>query len=261
MVEDLWILKNGVLELDQSILTSGIGMGNTLNVPVFSVLVKTEDTYVLVDTGLNTSGIDDPFGIWGERARKLKPILEKEDDVKNRIQELGISPSEISHIITTHMHWDHTGGNKHFKHAEVVVQKAEYRFAFYPDKHLSGSYMKNHYDFGEKQKYRLIEGDYQFDSGIDILFTPGHTPGHQSILITRDDGKKFIISGDAIYTKENIEKLIPPGNCWDMPQALLSMQKLISISKQTDAVIIPSHDPDPNFYSEVNEKIEKYSKI
>lgn len=254
MVQEIWILRNGALDLDKSVLVSGTGYGTVLRVPVFSVLLKTDEGYILIDTGLNPSGIDNPEETWGARAKLLKPILNRADDIRYRLSEVGVKAEEVTHIITTHMHWDHTGGNQYFKHATAVVQKAEYRFAYHPDAHLSGSYMKNHYDFGDEQKYQLVEGDCQFCPGVDLLFTPGHTPGHQSVLVTMNNGARYIIPGDAIYTYENIERRMPPGNCWSGPEGMLSLQKLITIAGLTGAEIIPSHDPNPDFYAKV-EKI------
>jgi N-acyl homoserine lactone hydrolase len=255
MVKRIWLLKSGALDLDKSILVNGTGYGNRMRVSVFSTLLKMEEGYILVDTGQNPCGIDDPERTWGPRAKLLVPVINKEDDIRNRLAEIGVRPEEVTHIITTHMHWDHTGGNQFFKHATVVVQKAEYRFAHYPDSYLSGSYMKNHFDFD--QKYQLIEGDYQLCPGIELLFTPGHTQGHQSVLITMEDGGKVIISGDAIYTYENIERRLPPGNCWNGAEAMMSLQRLITIAKLTDAVIIPSHDPEPRFFEKVENFLER----
>jgi N-acyl homoserine lactone hydrolase len=113
--------------------------------------------------------------------------------------------------------------------------------------------MKNHYDFD--LNYQLIEGDLELFPGIDLLFTPGHSPGHQSILITLEDGRKLIISGDAINTRENLKRQLPSGRCWDEQKAIFSLQKLETISRLTNAVIIPSHDPAPTFYDNIKEML------
>lgn len=255
MVKRIWLLKNGALDLDKSILVAGTGYGNCLRVSVYSTLLEMDQGYILIDTGLNPCGLTDPEGTWGDRAKLLIPVIESADDIRNRLAEVGVKPEEVTHIITTHMHWDHTGGNQFFKNATVVVQKAEYRFAHYPDHYLSASYMKNHFDF--EQKYQLVEGDFHFCSGIDLLFTPGHTQGHQSVLITMDDGRKYIIAGDAIYTYENIERRLPSGNCWNGAEAMMSLQKLMTIAQLTNAEIIPSHNPDPDFFERMKERLER----
>lgn len=251
MVKKLWLLKNGTFNIDKSILISGRGMGKVLRIGVYSVLIETHKGYVLVDTGLNRKGIENPEDTWGKLAKVIAPQFEAEDDILKNLYDLNVKPEQITHVINTHMHFDHTGGHQLFKHATFVVQKAEYRFAMNPDSHLSASYMKNHYDMN--LNYELVEGDREWLHGIDLLFTPGHSPGHQSILITLEDGRKFIIAGDAINTLENMERKLPSGQCWDEQTAILSLHKIMTIGRLTGAVIIPSHEPNSKFYDQIKE--------
>ncbi len=253
MVEKIWILKNGTLDLDESILVAGRGFGNKLTVPSYSVLVKTEAEYALVDTGLNPQGILYPDSVWGARAKTVRPTLTEEDSIQNRLSELGISCEEIKKIFITHLHWDHTGGLQFFKNARVIVQKAEHRYAYEPDSHIGGSYMRNHFDFC--QSYELVEGDCAYESGIDLLFTPGHTPGHQSVLLSCENGTKWIVGGDAVYCNRNIGERLPPGNCWDSAQALLSLDKLVTIARLTGASILPGHDADLSLLDQWNRRL------
>lgn len=249
MVEKIWLIPTGGLYLDRSILLVGKGFGIKQEVPVFAVLAKTENEYILIDTGLNPNGLVDPEETWGERAKELLPILTEEDNIVRRLNELDVNVSDISYVVNTHMHWDHTGGNQFFDDATFVVQKAEYRFAMYPDTYLSGSYMSNHYN--NNAKYHLIEGDYTLCEGVDLLFTPGHTSGHQSVLLTMKNGRRVIIPGDAVYTKENIELMRPSGNNWSINTAALSLNKLVTLSRLIGAEVIPSHDPERGVMKEI----------
>lgn len=246
MVKNIWILKNGTFNIDKSILISGRGMGKKLRIGAHSVLIKTSEGYVLIDTGLKPKGIENPFNTWGALSNVINPQMEEGEDIISALANLDVKPDQITHVVNTHMHFDHTGGNYLFKHAVFVVQKSEYRFAMNPDSHWAASYMKNHYDFDAR--YQLVEGDLELFPGIDLLFTPGHSPGHQSILVTQENGSKFIIAGDAINMVENIERQLPSGLCWDEQKAIFSLQKLTTISRLTNATIIPSHEPDSKFY-------------
>lgn len=258
MVKDLWILKAGKMKLDNSVLQLGTGYGITQTIPIYATLLDTSEGYILIDTGMNTDGIDNPDETWGERAKQLIPCLTKEDDIGSRLRELGVNPSDIRFVINTHMHWDHTGGNRLFPDAVFVIQKAEYRFAFSPDTAIGKSYMKNHYL--ENANYNLIEGDCDLCEGVRLLQTPGHTPGHQSVLITLENGKKAIIAGDAVYTWDNIEKMIPPGNLYSYDMAVLSLNKLKTIREITGAAMIPSHDPGEDFYDRLNDILDGLKK-
>lgn len=250
MVKNLLVINNGQLDIDQSLLVSGKGAGKILRVPVYSVLLETEKGYVLIDTGLNPDGLGDPEKTWGERVKTIPPIMYPEDDIRRGLERINVNTNEVKYVINTHLHWDHTGGNRFFKNAVFFVQKSEYRFAMYPDHHLRLSYMKNHFDVDVN--YQLIEGDYELLPGVMIIHTPGHTPGHQSILITLNDSRKFIVGGDAVYTWENFDHVIPPGNCWSSYESILSLHRIITIQRLTGAFLLPSHDS--NFW-------EKYNKF
>ena len=253
MIEKIWFLQNGTLNLDQSVLVSGKGAGNRLTVPVYSVLAKQASGYLLIDTGLHPGGITDPEGTWGARARTVLPTIAREDGIAQRLAQIGVGCEEVKNVVITHLHWDHTGGLSYFKHAKIIVQKAEHRFAYEPDRNLAGSYMRNHFDLD--LDYDIVEGDTPLCEGVELLFTPGHTPGHQSVLLTLKSGKRCIIPGDAIYSYQNIDALLPPGNCWSISDSLLSLHKLITVARLTDAKIYPSHDPDLSMVSRANHEM------
>ena len=240
-VKRLYLIPNGFLMLNQSILTSGIGYSEEIKIPVYSVLLDTDDGLFLVDTGLNPDGLLKPELAWGERAKIVKPIMKEQDDIRVGLGVLGYSIADIQAVINTHLHWDHTGGNRFFSHCPIYVQKAEFRFALYPDHHHMKAYMENH--FKHPLNYSLVEGDLSLVDGITILFTPGHTPGHQSVLIELPESGLFILSGDAIYCYENLDGPIPQGNCWDIYQSLQSINKVKMLYDKFKCTILHGHEP------------------
>ncbi len=242
MISKAYFLDCGICHLDKSVLIGPSGAGIVVKVPVFSMLLESDSGWTLIDTGLNPTGVTDPDKAWGPRAKTVKPTMKPENDINYRIKELGLKNDDIKRIILTHMHWDHTGGNRFFPNAIFYVQRAEYRFAYYPDKIISGSYMRDHFDCGSK--YELIEGDTEIIPGVYVFQSPGHTPGHQSVLIKMKSGKKLLITGDAVYTQQNVDLMLPPGNNWDPNYSIFSLNKIKTIQEQTGAILIPAHDPD-----------------
>lgn len=238
----LYLLPCGELELDKSIITYRVDMGKMVRIPVIAALIETDEGWILFDTGLNPLGLEEPVATWGERASKVVYSFNAEDDIRNRLKDLGLTPNDIKIVVNSHLHWDHTGGNQFFKKSTFIVQKAEYRFAFYPDTFASGAYLKNHFD--HPLKYELIEGDSVLVPGVSLVVTQGHTPGSQSMIVDLPKFGTVILTADAIYTKENIEKNIPAGNCWNPEQAMMSMARLINISKRENAKLFITHDPD-----------------
>ena len=242
MNEKAYFLDAGLLNLDKSIFTSGRGFGVILEATVYMTLLKHGPDWILIDTGLNPVGITDPERAWGPRAKVVRPVLQENNDIRVHLEQLGLSLGDIKYVINTHLHWDHTGGNKFFKQSTFFVQRAEYRYAYWPSRFFQPPYMKDHFDCGVN--YELVEGDIELFPGVFLFQTPGHTPGHQSVLVKLASGKHILIAGDAVYTKENLTEIIPPGNCWNQEAAISSINKIKLIQSLTDAVVIPGHDPD-----------------
>ncbi len=170
----------------------------------------------------------------------INPELTEADDLRCRLKEFGLKITDIKKVVLTHLHWDHTGSLRFFTHCPIVVQKAEYRFAFHPDSFVASQYMPNH--FPSSLHYDLVEGDQMILPGISVVQTPGHTPGHQSIIVTLASGASFIFPGDTIGLEENLTLKIPASNHWDSQKAMESIYRLENLSMLLGAEIIPSHD-------------------
>jgi N-acyl homoserine lactone hydrolase len=138
--------------------------------PVFAWLV---DGRVLVDTGMidSTPELDEEWGI------ALRPW-----------PELGA----VEAIVNTHLHFDHCGGNRRFAGVPIYVQRAELAAVEEPD------YLVDWVRF-EGADYRELDGDAVLFDGISVLFTPGHSPGHQCVVVETDEGP-VVLGGDVTYS-------------------------------------------------------------
>jgi N-acyl homoserine lactone hydrolase len=239
-VEKIFILPGGFLDIDRSIFLSNVDMGQVIKAPVYSVLLMDTEGPILIDLGLNPDGVKEPERAWGPRAKLIKPQINEEDDVRLRLKEVGLSVSDIKMVILTHMHWDHTGALRFFPHCPIVVQREEHRFAFNPDPFISAPYMPNH--FHHPVNYRLFDGDGFVAPGVSVIKTPGHTPGHQSVLINLVDGRYFLFPGDAMPLMENLERKWPLSNVFSAKQCVESLYRLEHLAQVLKAKIIPSHD-------------------
>ncbi|HXC75942.1 MAG TPA: N-acyl homoserine lactonase family protein [Candidatus Acidoferrum sp.] len=126
--------------------------------------------------------------------------LVKEWKVVNRhaaeaLAEHDLSPADVRIVINTHLHFDHCGQNAVFKHAPFYVQRSELERA-----RRAKSVPSEWFDFAGA-RFELLDGDAEVADGVRVLATPGHTVGHQSVLVDTPDGGAVMI-GDAAYTTE-----------------------------------------------------------
>jgi N-acyl homoserine lactone hydrolase len=158
--------------------------------PIHGYAIKHPRGVVLVDTGFgNVDGFP-----W---AREYKIQTRAMDAV---LAEQDLSLADVTHVLVTHLDHDHAGQNFLFKDATFVVQGAELDYARANARAIGE---EPSWDFPQA-RFEPIAGDAEVLSGLTCLFTPGHTPGHQSILVHDDEARQVIV-GDASYTVEFYE--------------------------------------------------------
>jgi len=219
------VLTDGSIALDKSLLVFGKYFGTKYDAVLNSLFIRSGNDRILVDTG------------GGELGQAFIQVTRPNGrNLINELQAIGVSPTDITMVINTHLHWDHSGYNSAFKNAKFFVNKEELRYAYSPDKFMKNMYARSTFDFG--LEFEPVSGEYKVVEGVTIIPTPGHTVGHQSVLIETEKSK-FIFCGDCAPLKENIERRNIPGITTNAIQALESIDRLRSIK---GAVFIPGHE-------------------
>ena len=191
--------------------------------PVFTFLIRHPDGCVLVDTGVG----EGHEGIETLYSPQVRPLA---DELKAR----DISPADITAIINTHLHFDHCGENRQFPNTPMYVQRAEHDAAQEPLYSIP-----EWIDF-EGADYHLLDGETKVAPGITALPTPGHTPGHQSVVIDSEEGRA-IIAGHAAYNADEWNGVAASiADEWDDAQYKTSLESLRRL--RPDRVYF-SHDP------------------
>ncbi len=150
--------------------------------PVHGFVVTHPGGAVLVDTGVG--GPDEVLTDWRVVNRSAADAL----------ASLGMSPADIGLVINTHLHFDHCGQNAVFRHAPHYVQRAELARA-----RLESPELCDWFGFMDAQ-FELLDGDAEIVPGLRVIATPGHTAGHQSVVVQGDGGTPDVLIGDAAYT-------------------------------------------------------------
>jgi N-acyl homoserine lactone hydrolase len=112
--------------------------------------------------------------------------------------DAGAIPRDAVCVINTHLHFDHCGGNRLFAGTPIYVQRLERQTAREED------YTIPEWVEFEGAAYVELEGEAEVLPDIRVVPTPGHSPGHQSVLVTTDDGL-VVIAGDVAYTWEEFD--------------------------------------------------------
>ena len=221
-----------------------------IQVPTFSVLVKHSALgYLLYDTG---SCPGDELDRLPEYPRKHFPLFAKRDEfLDKRLESLGLKPGDISTVIVSHMHWDHSGGLAFFSNTEagkrIYVHKDDFGYGLLvthqsPEVFAGGGYFKQNFEF-EGLNFNLVEEDETLAEGIEIVTLEGHTPGILGLVLHLKSGV-YIFPSDAVYTARNYgPPEAVPGIINDTLGFRRSIAKLRKLQKKYNASIIFPHDP------------------
>jgi N-acyl homoserine lactone hydrolase len=152
-----------------------------LSWPVHGFVVRFPGGAVLVDTGA------------GGPQRWLDDWRVVNRSVADALDELDMTPGDIGLVINTHLHFDHCGQNAVFKHAAFYVQRGELDRA-----RVESPKLTDWFDF-MNARFELLDGDAEVLPGLRVIATPGHTVGHQSVLVDSADGQSDVLVGDAAY--------------------------------------------------------------
>jgi glyoxylase-like metal-dependent hydrolase (beta-lactamase superfamily II) len=212
-------------------------------VPVPSYLIVHPKGKVLFDSGLNVLTQTDPAAYMGGEAglRYSRFHFHAGEEIAARLEAMGVAPDEITHLVNSHLHYDHSGGNAQLPNADVVVQGREWRHAkALPDDDLG--YRRNDFDTG--QRVKLVEGEHDIfgDGTVVCIPTYGHTPGHQSLRV-RADGGEFVLCGDACYLRRSLEAMHLPGVVSDR-EAMLAVFRMFREMQGRGFRIMYGHDAD-----------------
>lgn len=191
-------------------------------------LVKHGDDYLLWDTGHAMTA----------------PNVAPKVSIVDQLAKLDLKPEQIKYVGISHYHADHTGQVDSFPKATLLIGAREWDAITAP-KPAQGVNFKPFETWikGEgKLEPLALDKDVFGDGSVIVLRTPGHTPGHQSLLVKLPQTGAVLITGDAVHFRENYESGGVPAFNYDRAQTVASLERLKKIAANTKATVIIQHD-------------------
>ncbi|SFR98277.1 N-acyl homoserine lactonase family protein [Yoonia litorea] len=201
----------------------------------FMWLLRCEDDVILVDTGY-----DSAEAVRRDRPIRLNPV--------EALAPFGLSPTDITKVIVTHLHYDHAGGLHLFPNATLHLQAAEMAFATGPcmcHDTLRMPYSADHVCEAIKRLYAgkvaFYDGDAEVAEGVTVHAIGGHSRGLQCVRVLTSAGW-LVLASDAAHFYENFEKRKPFPIVVDVEAMLKGFETLYRLTSSPE-LIIPGHDP------------------
>jgi len=232
-IERLYVLDCGINQAkDQARWSPGVNEGKPIEFSDNCYLIRHAKGVLLWDTGIPDAvagmaeGMVVANGAITQRRTKT---------LAAQLTEIGVKPADVTYLAISHTHGDHVGNVALFPASTVLIQGAEYEWA------MTQTIKPG---FAATQKFDKLTGDRDVfgDGSVTILSTPGHTPGHQSLLVKLPKTGAIILSGDAVHFKDNWDHKRVPSMNTSREQSVASMQRIATLMEERKAQLWINHD-------------------
>jgi N-acyl homoserine lactone hydrolase len=230
---DCGTLKSGNPDV---LLARGV---TTTDMSVTAYLVVHPRGTLLWDTGVIPDDLIQPGGTTEARATVHKTL-------RSQMAEVGYKPSDITYLALSHNHYDHSANANAFAGSTWLVQKAE-RAAMFPDiPPQNPNNASARFNALKNSKTELLDGDYDVfnDGTVVIVATPGHTPGHQSLLVNLRKTGPIVLSGDLYHypAERTLKDFTPFAALGNAEKEIASKAKMEALLKEKKATLWIQHD-------------------
>ena len=226
----VWLFDGGSFDVPAGLMEAG-GGERRLRIPTVWAAVSHPQGLGMIDSGptapASSGSVCQPFSM------------------EAALATMGAGPGKVRWLINTHLHVDHVGANRRLPNATVLVQESELTYARAP----TDACMVAEYDSGLLRPGRsvdeLLDGDLDLfgDGSVVILASPGHSPGHQSVLLRLHSGNHMLIAGDAVWTERCRSRDVLPGLLWSPEAYRASRERLLALADRHACRWVHAHEP------------------
>ena len=227
---------------DVSAWTPGVNVGKAHVFSNHCYLIRHARGWMLWDTGNADRIAAMPNGLVNPRgtltAFMKKPLAES-------LKEIGVAPGDIRHLALSHAHGDHSGNANLFTVATLYVQRAEYQAMFGAEPQKYG-FVPANFDKLRGNTAMILDGDYDVfgDGAVVIKAAPGHTPGHQALMVRLPKTGPVILSGDMVHLQYSWSYRVVPSFNFDVQQSMSTIDRMKAFAQQSGAQLWVNHDAE-----------------
>ncbi|MFW6148128.1 MAG: N-acyl homoserine lactonase family protein [Thermodesulfobacteriota bacterium] len=246
---DVYAFQCGILKTQTQYILKDTRIGVPFDIPVPFFVIRHGSSWLAYDSGNNAQVAVDPIKYWGENVcSAYMPVMKPHEEFKIQIKKLGLQPKDLCAVIMSHGHLDHCGALEDLAGTDVPVYLQKLELEHIRKQVATGkrtAYIPADFNKMDQCNIKTLDGMFDVfgDDSVIVIPTPGHTPGHQSVLVRTSNGQSLILSQDACYTLENMFADIPPGLADNIPDAMISIHHFKAMTV-LGAQLVPPHDPD-----------------
>ncbi len=234
-IDRLYILNCGEgVAGDISRWSPGVDEGKSRPFVDSCYLMRHGQDWLLWDTGISDAVAAMPGGLVPSDPKATTWHLPR--TLASQVQSLGLTPADIRYVAISHTHPDHIGNVELFPQSTLLVQAAEYNW---PNPDGTPRFKPAH-------PVSTFDGDRDVfgDGSAVILSTPGHTPGHASLLVKLRETGAVLLTGDAVHFRANFDNRRVPSTNVDGAATRASMQRIADVAAKEHAQIWINHDAE-----------------
>ena len=187
----------------------------------------------------------DEYMLWDTGHAMTAPNVAPKESIVDQLAKLNVKADQIKFVGISHYHADHTGQLGSLPNATLLIGEREWAAITAP-KPMAGANVAGFTHWisgGGKVEPQPADKDVFGDGTVMILRTPGHTPGHQALLVRLKEKGPVILLGDAAHFHENYQGNGVPGFNYDRADTIASLERIKQIEKNLKATVIIQHDP------------------
>ncbi|RIV86924.1 N-acyl homoserine lactonase family protein [Aurantiacibacter zhengii] len=236
-VVEMWRLDCGTIEIGNldDYSDSFLYPGRSMEFTDSCYLIRNGERFILWDTGL-------PKALEGTKEESGTDRMSLNRSVIGQLAELGITPDQIDFVGISHYHYDHTGQAADFGSSTLLIDRRDWDVVN-ARQDLSASFTP-WISGGSTVQTVTYDHDVFGDGSVIMLKTPGHTPGHRSLLVRLADRGPILLSGDAVHFRENWSRRGVPGFNTSRAESLASMDRIRDVADQLGATLVIQHEPE-----------------